>query len=263
MPSAKRPHVVKAVYEEVSRRLARRDVPTELVQASRVLYRAADLKYMSVNAKGVFPRGAANQALVVRDGNWDSNRFSGRSMVAGIPSRGGLYCAIQQAALVNELLHYTTNQPGVLMNTATGMPFPSSTFAQKFVVKIRLMHSLMVCDISPHNSDSKQFLESIGSAPAVQNALRQGGNLPISFWAELVDGHDCSAARGLGLAVAHSGYLHGLQAATVRQSDRALDESGDNIVLFGADGQAISGLWIECAYRFPMSGPPEEIPVSF
>lgn len=263
MPSAKRQHVVKAVYEEVSRRLAKRDAPTELIQASRVLYRAADLKYMTVNGNGVFPRGAANQALVVRDGNWDTNRFSGNSMTPGVPSRGGLYCAIQQAALVNELLHYTSGQPGVQMNRATGMPFPNSAFAQKFVVKIRLMHSLMVCDISPHNSDSKQFLESIGRAPAVQSALRQGGPPPGSFWTELVDGHDCSAARGLGLAVAHCGYLHGLQAATVRPSDRALDESGDNVVLFGTDGQPVPGLWVECAYRFPLNGPPEEIPVSF
>lgn len=263
MPSAKRPHVVKAVYEAASQLLAKRDAPTELIQANRVLYRAADLKYMTVNANGVFPRGAANQALVVRDGTWDTNRFSGISKVPGIQAAGGLYCAIQQAALVNELLHYTANQPGVIMNTATGLPFPASTFAQKFVVQIRLMHSLMVCDISPHNAASRSFLNAIGNAPTVQTALRQGGNLPISFWTELVDGHDCSAARGLGLAVAYSGYLHGLQAATVRQSDRALDESGDNVVLFGLDGQPLSGMWIECAYRFPMSGPPEKIPVSF
>lgn len=263
MPQAKRPHVVKAVYEETAKLLAKKEAPTEHIDPKRWLYRAADLKYMALNSNGVFPRPSANQALVVRDGTTDSNRFSGISKVPGIGDRGAIYCAAQQSALVNELMHYTANQPGVMMNTSTGMPVPSFAFAQKFVVKIRLMHVLTVCDISPHNPGSRVFLDKIGNAPAVQSALRQAGGMPLSLWMELNDGSDCSVARGLGLAVAQCGYLHGLQAQTVRPSDRAFDESGDNVVLYGDHNQPIPGLWIECAYRFPLNGPPEEIPVQF
>lgn len=263
MPSVKRPQVLKAVYEETAKLLARREAPTEHIDPKRWLYRAADLKYMTLNANGVFPRPSANQALVVRDGNTDGNRYSGISKVPGIGNRGAIYCAGQQSALVNELMHYTANQPGVMMNTATNMPVPSFAFAQKFVVKIRLMHVLALCDLSPHNPGSRRFLDQIFAAPAVQSALTQGGSRPISLWLELNDGQDCSVARGLGLAVAHCGWLHGLQAQTARPSDRSPDEMGDNVVLFGDANQAVPGLWIECAYRFPLNGPPEEIPVQF
>lgn len=263
MPSVKRPQLLKAVYEEAAKLLARREAPTEHLDPKRWLYRAADLKYMTLNASGVFPRTSANQALVVRDGSGDGNRFSGISKVPGIRDRGAIYCAGQQSALVNELLHYTANQPGVLMNATTGMPVPSFSFAQKFVVKIRLMHVLALCDLSPHNPGSRMFLDNIFHAAAVQAALRQGGNLPISAPFELNHPDDCSFARGIGLAVAHCGWLHGLQAQTVRPSDRSPDEMGDNVVLFGDANQPVPGLWIECAYRFPLNGPPQEIPVAF
>ncbi|MCZ2153568.1 MAG: hypothetical protein LC114_06650 [Bryobacterales bacterium] len=263
MPSVKRPRVLAAVYEETSRLLAKREVPTEHIEPSRRLYRAADLRYMNVNARGIFPRTMANQALVVRDAASDSNRFSGISKNAAIGNRGAIYCAGQQTALVNELMHYTSNQPGVMMNPSTNMPVPSFSFAGKFVVKIRLMHVLALCDLSPHNPGSRQFLDKIFDAPAVQAALTEGGYRPISALLELNDGEDCSMARGIGLAVAHCGWLHGLQARTVRPSDRSLEETGDNVVLFGEANQPVSGLWIESAYRFPLSGPPVEIPVQF
>lgn len=262
MPSAKRPNLVKAVYEEASRLLAKREAPTSHIDPKRWLYRAADLKYMTVN-KGVFPRTAANQALVVRDTKGDDNRFSGVSKVPGVGDRGAIYCAAQQSALVNEILHYTANQPNVLMNPTTGLPVPGFSFAQKFVAKIRLMHVLAVCDISPHNPGSRDFLNKIGAAPSVNAAIRQANPAPLSIWTELNHPDDCSVARGLGLAVAHCGYLHGLLAQTVRPSDRSPDEMGDNVVLYGEHNQPVPGLWIECAYRFPLSGPPEEVPVKF
>lgn len=263
MPSVKRPRVLAAVYEETAGLLAKREVPTEHIDPSRRLYRAADLEYMALNAAGVFPRAMANQALVVRDASSDANRFSGISKNPAIGDRGAIYCAGQQSALVNELLHYTANQPGVMMSTATSMPVPGFSFARKFVVKIRLMHVLALCDLSPHNPGSRRFLERIFNAPRVQAALTESGYRPLSMWFELNDGQDCSVARGIGLAVAHCGWLHGLQAQTVRPSDRSPEEMGDNVVLFGNASQPVSGLWIECAYRFPLGGPPEEIPVHF
>jgi hypothetical protein len=263
MPKVKRPHVLKAVYDAASALLARREAPTRHIDAKQWLYRAADLKYMTLNSDGYFPRPAANQALVVRDGNGDDNRFSGISKVPGIADRGAIYCAAEQSALVNELLHYTHGQDGVATNTGTGMPIPSFSFAQKFVVKIRLMHVLAVLDLSPHNAGSRQFLQKIMDNPAVESALRQGGHRPISLWLEMVHAEDASVARAIGLAAAHCGYLHGLQARTVRPSDRSAEETGDNVVIFGDHNKPVPGLWIECAYRFPLSGPPEKIAVMF
>jgi hypothetical protein len=263
MPEVKRPHVLKAVYEATSQLLSKRQAPTAHIDPKRWLYRAADLKYMTLHSDGYFPRPGANQALVVRDGKGDGNRFSGVSKVPGIQDRGAIYCAAEQSALVNEILHYTKGADGVATNTATRMPIPSFAFAQKFVVKIRLMHVLAVLDLSPHNAGSRQFLDKILANPAVENALRQGGHKPISLWLEMVHAEDASVARGIGLAAAHCGYLHGLQARTVRPSDRSEEETGDNVVIFGEHEKQIPGLWIECAYRFPLSGPPERIEVRF
>jgi hypothetical protein len=77
------------------------------------------------------------------------------------------------------------------------------------------------------------------------------------------DGDDCSVARGIGLAVGNSDYLSALEAGTIRPSGRSSEETGDNVVFFGNDGQTIPNLYIEKAYLFPITGPPMEVPVEF
>jgi hypothetical protein len=54
-----------------------------------------------------------------------------------------------------------------------------------------------------------------------------------------------------------------LEASTVRGSARSSEETGDNIVFFGKDGQNIPNLYIEKAYLFPIAGPAMEVPVEF
>ena len=122
---------------------------------------------------------------------------------------------------------------------------------------------MLAADLSPHNPGAYNFIEKVFNAGAVQSALRSAGNPPRSAWDGLNDGTDCSFARGVGLAVANSGYLHALQAGTARPSERSPLERGDNLVLFGTDGKPVRNLWIEEAYVFPLQGGREVIPVQF
>lgn len=70
--------------------------------------------------------------------------------------------------------------------------------------------------------------------------------------------------EGIGLAVAQSRPLLGLSVQTVRESDRSTEERGDNLVLFGAPGQTIPGLYIEQALYFEVKrSAPEVFPVAF
>ena len=84
--------------------------------------------------------------------------------------------------------------------------------------------------------------------------LRAAGLPARSLWDHMCDGDDCSVARGIGLAVGNTPFLSALQATTVRPSDRSSEESGDNLVFFGRNGQTIPNLFVEKAYVFPISG---------
>jgi len=263
MPRVTRPAALKAVYEEASRKIRAREIPTELIMPDRILYRAFDEKYVTINGDGFFRRHLANQALVIRDEKTDSNRYSGRSFHASIPASGGLYCSLQQHALVNELLHYARRNASIPLSLETGFPSPDATLQANCIVKIHLMSSILAADLSAHNPAARKFLDELGDCPAVRSGLGAAGGAQNSLWEQLLDREDCSVARGIGLAVANSGYLHALQATTAQPSDRELLEVGDNLVLFGLDGQQGPNLWIEEAYVFPLAGKPEVYPVQF
>ena len=95
----------------------------------------------------------------------------------------------------------------------------------------------MVADLSPHNPGSRRFLDSIGP----------------KAWDEMNNPDDCSVARGIGLAIADSGFLHGLSVQTVRTSERSAGERGDNLVLFSAAG-TVPQIFIDEAYYYAGSG---------
>jgi hypothetical protein len=244
-------------------------MPTQIFGQDTTLYRAVDAEYLTPTTRGIFPRQQANLCLVPRDQDEDKNRFSGQSLNRGIANMGGLYCSLQQQALVNEVLHYarsgTRTDPVTKRPTPVWMPrdpatgFPRAEFAlnRKFIVKIRLMGSALLADLSPHNSGARQFVNELENTPGVRAALSLSHSLPMPLWDQLFDSSDCSVARGIGLAVASSGTLRGLQALTVRPSDRSVDETGDNLVWFGQNSRQIPNLWVEEAYVFPIRGEPE------
>jgi hypothetical protein len=64
-------------------------------------------------------------------------------------------------------------------------------------------------------------------------------------------------ARGIGLAIAHSSYLHGLSVETVRESARSAEERGDNLVLYAP---AVHNLDVDQAWYFGKTSRPEIYP---
>lgn len=263
MPRVNFPHLLRAVYDEATRLIERRQIPTELVSADNILVRSFDLEHATINTQGIFPKHSANAALVVRDQFEDKNRFSGQSLQMGVPALGGLYCSLQGQAIVNEIRHYAREGDRIPRSRQTGFPNADAALRGRCIVRIRLMASVMAGDISAHNPGTAAFLDALGRAPAVQAALRASGRGGQSLANQVSESEDCSAARGIGLAVANTSWLKALKATTVRPSDRSLDEAGDNLIFFGQNGCQVPGLWIDRAYVFPLRGAPIVCPVEF
>lgn len=259
MPCVKHPDVLRAVYRATLKAIEAGELTTELLGPERFVYRATDLGRFLIYPNGAVNKKEVGKLLEVRDENTDRNRFSGASKNADVPSHGGLYCSLQQSALVNELVHYAGKQ---IPRDGLGRPSVAHTLEAKSIMKIRLMGAVHVADVSPHNPGARRLVESIGKSSEVQKALHSAGTLGAWIWDRLFDGEDCSVARGVGLAVAKTGY-RGLQASTVRPSARSHEETGDNLVLFGHNGSTPPGLMIEEVYLFPRNQKPLALRAEF
>jgi hypothetical protein len=242
MPTVNHSDVLAATYAAALRKIQAGDMPTLLVQAGSTVFTNINPnqewtwlpKPKRVTYVSKFD---ANKLLMPRDGHKErKNRFSGPSLNRDIPAAGGLYCVLQQQAMVNERIHYS-GRPGAV------------SLCGRCILRIRLMGALLVAELSPHNPRALAFLRELG----------------VDTWDQMNDPDDCSVARGIGLAIAHSGFLRGLSVQTVRMSDRSADERGDNLVLFGAQDQVIPGLYIEEVSYFNNASPPKEevFPVIF
>jgi hypothetical protein len=238
LPTVKRQAALVAAYSATKKKLD--DVPTLLLSPGQTLFRSfnpnsAHSSLPKPQAGTHVSKLQANKLLIPGDGVRElNNRFSGPSYNAAVPASAGLYCVLQQQALVNEAMHYTGN-PGVWALTG------------KCVLKMRIMGTILIADLSPHNPRARRFLRELGTGT----------------WDQMIDPKDCSVARGIGLAIAESGTLRGLSVQTVRESERSSEERGDNLVLFTAPGRAISGVYIEEAYYFGRTYAPEVFPVAF
>lgn len=241
MPTVEHREVLADTYRATLKLIEAGELPTLLVQTGTALFTNINPnqewtwlpKPKRVSYVSKFD---ANRLLVPRDGHKErKNRFSGPSLDRDVPAAGGIYCVLQQQALVNERIHYS-ERPGTV------------SLCGRCVLRIRLMGSLLVAELSPHNPRALAFLRELGS----------------DTWDRMNDPDDCSVARGIGLAIAHSG-LRGLSVQTVRMSDRSDEERGDNLVLFGTQDQAIPGLYIDEVSYFNNASPPKEevFPVIF
>src|ERR1700729_393032 len=122
MPNVTSPAVLSAVYNATLRRAG--DAPTTLVPANSTFFRAFDQTYFTVDPyRHILRRDQAMNILIIRDQHSGQNRFTGLSHDAHIPSCGGLYCALQQQALVNEIAHYVEGAR-TQSGAAAGFPAP-------------------------------------------------------------------------------------------------------------------------------------------
>jgi hypothetical protein len=226
-------------YAKAVALIAAGKIPTVFIQPGQVLYRSINpAKVHSYLPKpapgGHVSRSKANLLLLPGDetGKEFKNRFTGHSGIASIPSASGLYFVQQQQALVNEETHYNRK-------------VAKWALAGRCVIYLRVLRPILVADISPHNPGAKRFFRELGK----------------DTWEHVNDLHDCSTARAIGLAIAHSGHLQGLSVQTVRASDRSHEERGDNLVLFAKPGQSIPGLEIFRADYYGKVAEPEKFEV--
>ena len=219
--------------------------------------------HVTINTQGVFPKQSANAALLIRDQRENTNRFTEQSLTAGIPAFGGGIARCRPRRLSTNCPTVPKANSRIPRSGLTGFPSADATLRGTCIVRIRLMSPVLAADISAHNPGSGTFLDALGRSPTVQAALRASGRSGLSLAGEISDSEDCSAAGGIGLAVANTPWLKALKATTVRRSSRSPEEMGDNLILFGANGERVAGLWIDEAYLFPLRGAPVVCPVEF
>jgi len=266
MATARRPAVLKAVYHETLRAIRAYQIPTQLIVRRTSMYRALDASLFTASLQGIFPRQQANLCLAPADQHQDRNRFSGLSLNGGILSWGGLYGSTQNQTVSDGALHPPNFEN--CGNTATELPAPAQNaqhpaigflrsdlpLKPKLIVKIGVTGAMSVADLAFDNAGTRQFIGQLECADSVQAALRFSLSPSVPLWDQLLDAHDCSVARGIGLAVANSGSLRGLILPRSLPSALAVEETGDNIVWYGHDGRPVSGLRVEEAYVFPVQG---------
>lgn len=239
MPRVLNQNLLMKAFLSASRKIEQNQIPTQLLRGESSLFRAINPASPYSFLPKPRPGGVVSKMLTIpllkpSDGLEErENRFSGPSYSAKIPAAGGLYCVLQQQALVNEMMHYS------------GRP-RHEAFLGKCVIRMRVMGAMMVADLSPHNASAKKFLQ----------------DLAVGTWDSMNNPDDCSVARGVGLAIANSPKLNGLIARTVRESERSPEERGDNLVLFTRPAGAVTNVYIDSAYYFGPSGM-ETFPVEF
>jgi hypothetical protein len=275
MPSVSNKRVLKATYEAVVPLIRSNKIPTMLLYAEHTIFRSCWVGDLPKPERGQHV-SKSKASIVIRpkdgDAKENGNRFSGPSYDESEQNRvlgsAGLYCVLQQQAVVNENIFYWKKRslqsvgPGRLLRK-TNRTLAEAALADSCLSKIVLMSQLLVADLSPHNPGTMNFLKLVEDTPGYLDLLRktQYSSL-VSLWNRITDSDDCSVARGIGLAIANS-HLEGLVIQTVRKSGRSPDEVGDNLVLFGSKDKEIPNLYVDEVFYFDDTGGIEIFPVQF
>lgn len=221
-------HLFDAVFHAASRRLDQGMAPTALLFPRETqLVRAVDAGYL-MNRYHAFDPATVLQNLVVRDAYSDDHRFSGTGPQGPITNRGGLYTSRHTAPMTNEVWHYSS---------ATTVP---KALREKGVITLAVVQPLLVLDLSRYSASTTTFLCSLEQDTDVKSALNASRYKNAHLQQLVMLGGDYTVGRALGLAAATSSSVDGLQAGTARPSDRP-GETGDNVVLYGPDGEPVCG----------------------
>jgi hypothetical protein len=111
MPTVKHRDALSAAYRATKKNID--EIPTQLLPLEQTLFRSFNPSsaYTLVpkpQAGKHVSKHQANKLLVPADGEEErNNRFSGPSYDPEIPAAAGLYCVLQQQALINEAMHYS------------------------------------------------------------------------------------------------------------------------------------------------------------
>jgi len=232
MPKTVNPGVLKAVYAAMLKKLEAGNVPTHYLYRGQTIFRSinpnSEYTPLKKPKAGGHVRKADVDKLLIPGPDSLENRFTGPSHNEGIYSARGIYFVLQQQALINEMMYYSGK-------------VGESALSGQCVLGVRVTSPELIADLSSHTPNVAAFL----------NDLKPGLTI-----AEMLDPDDYSVARGIGLAIAHSGVLKGLSAETARLSERSPEERGDNLVSFG-----LRGLEVEKVYFFFGKSAPDVFPV--
>jgi hypothetical protein len=265
MPALMHPSKLKASFEAASRLIKAQRMPSALLEVNQRLYRLIDptkdySKLTKPAAGGFVSKEEAFHLMIPADGSdlvpgfsrINRNRFSGLSENPSIPPAAGLYFSLQQQALMNETMHYANflpHEPSALQiehTSGRSLLKENGPLSGKCILQFRVLGTMLVADLSPHHSGARDFFSAIGK----------------NTWNEVQDPNDCSVARGIGLAVANSGFLSGLIAQTVRVSDQP-GKCGDNVLLYAVPGRQIQRISLERAMFFDTADGFETFPSAF
>lgn len=225
----KDPKLFEAVYRATARRLGDSSAPTvTLYPKQDGLVRSVKAQHLH-NQYHAFDPGAVLGNLVVRDAAMDWNRFSGSGPGGKVAPKGGLYTSRHASPMMGEIWHYA---PGKTPNVARAL-------ASRGVLRLRILRMLTLLDLSRYSPRTDAFLDALEGDSDVRAALAANPRYAASRLSRLLlADDDYTVGRAVGLAVAESPLVDGLKAGTARHSDRP-GETGDNVVLFGPDGQPI------------------------
>jgi hypothetical protein len=247
MRRVKEPHLRDAVHHAMSRRIEKGLEPTKVLFPGEGLVRAVAARYLINQATKTFDPDLVPANLAPRDAGTDANRFSGLGPQGKVSYRGGCYTSRHTSPMINEVLHYARKDPNVPVKGK--FPDYFAAIREKGVIQARVTQPLLILDLSRYSPQTSSFLTALEHDPGVRSALThshyRGGRLELA----LFDDIDYSVARGIGTAVANAIRLDGLQVSTARPSDRK-GETGDNVVLYGADGVPIRGVGAEKVVLF-------------
>lgn len=241
MTKIQNPKLFEAVYNGVKKKADLGDFPDQYLPTGAYIERASDKQYVSLAPNGLISKTSASNGLVIRDADWDSNRFTGTSPVASIKNQGGLYVYRHEEAGLAEFMHYGESMETLPMNVNTKRVSIPHLMATKAVFRIRTLKPFRLANISPFSGGGyvQKFLRDVENDADVKNLL---GGVPLIN--KILDAGDYSAGRAVGLAFATVPYIDGIQSQTARSTER-YGKTGDNICIFGNNGDPVPHLEVE------------------
>lgn len=238
MVTIQHPNLHRAAYFVVLDLIKAGQVPTDIIHPGTRMLRTTDRKFIKITAEGFLALSSAAAAMLIRNAYKDESRWSGVSTMRG-KQVGAIYLSEVEAANFNETLWYfyqSRSQNQFLPKGGFGLA--SEVMRGKMVLDVIVTYPLCVFDLSVHESFVAKLIGRLEKSSEVKASLPQHTTLMEIYR----DPANCDIERAIALAAADSKIFQGIRAGTARQSERAADESGNNVIVFGEQDDIAQGL---------------------
>jgi hypothetical protein len=144
-------------------------------------------------------------------------------------------------AVTNEVLHYAGKNPALPVNPTVGRVLMQDALAATRSFRFKTTVGIVVVDLSSASGDGASFLRLLDQNSAVKGALAASRH--PSVLSACSAANDYSFSRALSHALKDSiPLIEGLKVVTARDEWAKIGETGENLVLFGADGLPLPAL---------------------